>query len=177
MEKNWKERICVGACVYVYVTKSFYCTWNQHYCKSTILQLKKKNLRSKWDLFYCSAAQSCLTLCDPMDHSTPGFPVLHCLPEFVQTHVHRVSDAIQPFHPHCCPLLPSVFTSIRVFSDKLGLKCQSIGASAWVSVFPVNIQGWFPLGLPGLILLSQGHSRAFNTTAGRQVFRALPPLW
>ena len=47
----------------------------------------------------CSVTKSCLTLCNPMDCSTPGFPVLHCLLEFVQTHVHRVSDAIQPSHP------------------------------------------------------------------------------
>ena len=50
----------------------------------------------------CSVAQSCLTLCQPMDCSTPGFPVLH-LPEFVQTHVHWVSDAIQPSHPLLSP--------------------------------------------------------------------------
>ena len=43
--------------------------------------------------------QSCLTLCDPMNHSTPGLPVHHQLPEFSQTHVHRVGDAIQPSHP------------------------------------------------------------------------------
>ena len=53
----------------------------------------------------CSVAQSCPTLCDPMDCSTPGFPVLHYLPEFAQTHVHWVSDAIQPSPP----LLPLVF--------------------------------------------------------------------
>ena len=46
-----------------------------------------------------SVAQSCLTLCDPMNRSTPGLPVHHQLPEFTQTHVHRVSDAIQPSHP------------------------------------------------------------------------------
>ena len=46
-----------------------------------------------------SIAQSCLTLCDPMNRSTPGLPVHHQLPEFTQTHVHRVSDAIQPSHP------------------------------------------------------------------------------
>ena len=46
-----------------------------------------------------SVAQSCLTLWDPMNHSTPGLPVYHQLPEFTQTHVHRVSDAIQPSHP------------------------------------------------------------------------------
>ena len=50
----------------------------------------------------CSVAQSCLTLCEPMDCSTPGFPVLH-LPEFVQTHVHWVSDVIQPSHPLSSP--------------------------------------------------------------------------
>ena len=47
----------------------------------------------------CSVAKSCPTLCDPMDSSTPGFPVLHCLLEFAKTHVHWVSDAIQPSHP------------------------------------------------------------------------------
>ena len=56
---------------------------------------------------FCSVAQSCLTLCDPMDCSTPDFPVLYRVPEFAQTHVHWVGDAIQTF----CPLLPpSPFT-------------------------------------------------------------------
>ena len=48
---------------------------------------------------FCSISQSCLTLCDPMDCSTPGLPVHHQLPEFTQTHAHWVSDAIQPSHP------------------------------------------------------------------------------
>ena len=48
---------------------------------------------------FSSVAQSCPTLCDPMNHSTPGLPVHHQLPEFTQTHVHRVGDAIQPSHP------------------------------------------------------------------------------
>ena len=48
---------------------------------------------------FSSVAQSCPTLCDPMNHSTPGPPVHHQLPEFTETHVHRVSDAIQPSHP------------------------------------------------------------------------------
>ena len=66
-----------------------------------------------------SVTQSCLTLCHPMNHSKPGLPVHHQLLEFTQTHVHRVSDAIQPFIL-CCPLLllPSIFTSIRVFSKE-----------------------------------------------------------
>ena len=51
----------------------------------------------------CSVTQPCSTLCDPMDCSMPGFPVLHYLPVFTQTHVHRVSDAIQPSHPLSSP--------------------------------------------------------------------------
>ena len=52
-------------------------------------------------------AQSCLTLCDPMKRSTPGLPVHHHLPEFTQTHVHRVSDAIHPSHPLSSPSPPA----------------------------------------------------------------------
>ena len=54
-----------------------------------------------------SVTQSCLTLCDPMNHSTPGLPVHHQLPEFTQTHVHRVSDATQPSHPLSSPSPPA----------------------------------------------------------------------
>ena len=56
---------------------------------------------------FSSVAQSCLTLCDPMNRSTPGLPVHHQLPEFTQTHVHRVSDAIQPSHPLSSPSPPA----------------------------------------------------------------------
>ena len=52
-------------------------------------------------------SQSCLTLCDPINHSTPGLPVHHQLPEFTQTHVHRVGDAIQPSHPLSSPSPPA----------------------------------------------------------------------
>ena len=122
------------------------------------------------------------TLCDPMDCSTPGFPVLHYLPEFAQTHVHRVSDVFQPFHPLLPPFPPpSIFPSIRVFSNELALRIrwQSIGASASTSVFPMNIQGWFPLGLSGLIsLLFKGLSRVFSSTTiqKHQFFDAQPSL-
>ena len=54
-----------------------------------------------------SVAQSCPTLCNPMNRSVPGLPVHHQLPEFTQTHVHRVSDAIQPFHPLLSPSPPA----------------------------------------------------------------------
>ena len=64
-------------------------------------------------------AQSCPTLCDPMNRSTSGLLVCHQLPEFTQTHVHRVGDAIQPSHPlSSLLLLPSIPPSIRVFSNE-----------------------------------------------------------
>ena len=56
---------------------------------------------------FSSIAQSCPTLCDPMNHSTPGLPVHHQLPEFTQTQVHRVGDAIQPSHPLSSPSPPA----------------------------------------------------------------------
>ena len=84
-----------------------------------------------------------------MDCSTPGFPVLHCLLEFAQTHVHWVSDAI--YFILCCLLLlfPSIFPASGPFpvSQLFASGSQSNGASA--SVLPMNIKGWFPLGLTG----------------------------
>ena len=66
--------------------------------------------------------QLCLTLCDPMDCSTPGFPVLHHLPEFVQTHVHWVNDAIQPSHPLLPPSPPAFnLSQHQVFSNERAL--------------------------------------------------------
>ena len=69
-----------------------------------------------------SVAQSCRTLCDLVNCSAPGFPALYNLPEFAQTHVHWVDDATQPSHP-LLPvfLLPSIFPSIRVFSNEQAL--------------------------------------------------------
>ena len=72
-----------------------------------------------------SVAQSCLTLCNPMNRSTPDLPVHHQLPEFTQTHVHRVSDAIQPSHPLSSPsLLPPIPPSIKVFSSESTLRMR-----------------------------------------------------
>ena len=68
----------------------------------------------------CSVTQFCLTLCDLMDCGMPGFPVLHHFPELAQTHVHWVSDAIQPIRPLSFSfLLPSIFPSMRVFSESV----------------------------------------------------------
>ena len=130
----------------------------------------------------CSVTKLCLTLCNPMDCSTPGFRVFHYLPEFAQTHVLWVSDAIQWSHP-LSPLLflPIIFPSIQVFSNELTLHIggQSIGASASALVLPINIQGWFPFGLIGLIsLLSKGLPRDFSRIIVRkyQFFGIQPSL-
>ena len=69
-----------------------------------------------------SVTQSCPTLCDPMNRSTPGLPVHHQLPQFTETHVHRVRDAIQPSHPLSSPSpLAPIPPSIRVFSNESAL--------------------------------------------------------
>ena len=78
----------------------YHCFYNYYYEKYNIY--KKANL-----YYFCSVAQSCPTLCDPMNCSTPGFTVHHQLPELAQTHVHRVSDAIQPSHPLLSPSPPA----------------------------------------------------------------------
>ena len=125
----------------------------------------------------CSVTQSCLTLCDPIDCSSPGFPVLHHLLELGQTHAQVIIESVMPSKHFilCCPLpLPSVFPSIRVISNESALSNvsgdQSIGASA--SVLPMNIQDLLPLGLAGWISLqSKGLSRVFsNTTVQKHQF-------
>ena len=84
-----------------------------------INKLKNKN---HMIISISSVAQSCLTLCNPMNCSTPGLPVHHQLPESTQTHVHCVSDAIQPSHPLSSPSPPALsLSSIRVFSNESAL--------------------------------------------------------
>ena len=124
---------------------------------------------------YSSVAQSCPTLCDPMNHSTPGIPVHHLPPELTQTHVHWVGDAIQPSHP----LSTSYPPAFNLSQHQDLFKCQffpsdvqSIGVSASASVLPMNIQDWFPLGWTGWIsLLSKGLTRVFsNMTVQKHQF-------
>ena len=62
------------------------------------LFIKQKQTHRFRKQTYCSVIQLCPTLCNPMDHSTPGFPVRHQLPELAQTHVHQIGDAVQPSH-------------------------------------------------------------------------------
>ena len=123
-----------------------------------------------------SVAQSCLTLCDPMDcRILPGLPVHHQLLEFTQTHVHWVDVSIQPTHPLLSPYPLSLnLPSIRVFSNEsaLCIRWPKIGVSASTSVLPMNIQDWFPLGWTGWIsFLSKGLSIIFsNTTVKKHQF-------
>ena len=94
-----------------------------------------------------SVAQSCPTLCDPMNCSMPGLPVHHQLPEFTETHVHRVSDDIQPSHPlssfFSCPQSLPASESFPM-SQLFAWGGQSTGVSALASVLPEKSQGWSP---------------------------------
>ena len=131
----------------------------------------------------CSVAKLCPTLCNPMYCSTPDFPVLYHLPELAQTHVHWVSDAIQPSQPIVpfSSCLQSFLASGSFLRSQLFISgSQSVGTSASASVLPVNMQGWFPLGLTGLISLqSKGPSKVFSSTTiqKHQFFGTQPSLW
>ena len=124
---------------------------------------------------FSPVAQLCLTLCKPMNYSTPGFPVHHQLLELTQTHVHWASDAIQPSHP-LIPFFscPQSFPASRSFpvSQLFASGGQSTGVSASASVLPMNIQDWFSLGWTGWISSqSKGLWRVFfNITVQRHQF-------
>ena len=112
---------------------------------------------------FSSVAQLCPTLCNPMNHSTPGLPVHHQLPEFTQTRVHRVSDAIQPSHPlsyckmslygrhYCCHHFADEFTEAQR-SQQLSQVSSTKGASfkPWILTLKHIFSGW--------------HSTAFHFT-------------
>ena len=114
-----------------------------------------------------TVAQSCPILCNPMDCSTPGFPVHHQLLEFTQTHVHWVGDAIQPSHPLSSPSPPALnisqhqslfkwVSSLHQVAKVLEFQLQK--------VLPMNTQDWSPLGWTGWISLqSKGLSRVSST--------------
>ena len=152
---------------------------------ATLFMWAKQNssLIDKWIMkiyiFYISqfssVTQSCLTLCDPMDCSTPGLPVHHQLPEFTQTHVHWVGDTIQPSHP----VIPfsswlQSFPASGSFqiSQFFASGGQSIGVSTPALALPMNIQDWFPSEWTGWISLQfKGLSRVFsNTTVQKHQF-------
>ena len=127
---------------------------------------------------FSSVTQSCPALCDPMNCSTPGLPVHHQFPEFTQTHVHRVGDAIQPSHPLSSPSPPapnpSQHQSLFQWVNS-AWRGQSTGVSASASFPPKKSQSWSPSEWTYWISLqSKGLSRVFsNTTVQKhQFFRA-----
>ena len=94
-------------------------------------------LKEKYHFQFSSVARSCPILCDPKDCSMPGLPVHHQLLEFIQTHVHWVSDAIQPSHPLLSLLHPpSIFPIIRVFSNETVLHIR--WAKYWGFSFSIS---------------------------------------
>ena len=124
-----------------------------------------------------------LTLCNPMDCNTPGFPVHYQLPELTQTHIHRISDAIQSSHALSSPSPPafnlSQHQSLFQWVSSLH-QVAKVLVSASASVLPMNIQDWLPLRLTVLIsLLSKGLSGVFSNTTFQkhQVFGAQPSSW
>ena len=151
----------------------------------TIICLGKKNSRhqQKGNVQFSSVAQSCPT---PRPHGLQHarLPVHPQLLELTQTHVHCVSDAIQPCHSLLSPSPPTFNLSqhqgLLKWVGSLHQVAKNIGVSASVSVLPVNIQDWFPLGWTGWISLqSKRLSRAFsNTTVQKQqFFTAQLSLW
>ena len=128
---------------------------------------------------FSSVAQSCPTLCDPMNHSTPGLPVHHQLPEFTQTHVHRVGDAIQPSHPLSSPSPPAPHSlpasESFPISQLFAWGGQSTGVSALASFLSKKSQGWSPSEWTGWISLqSKGPSGVFSNTTVHEFFGAQP---
>ena len=134
-------------------------------------------------LQFSSVAQLCPTLCDPMNRSTPGLPVHHQLPEFTQTHVHRVGNAIQPSHPPSSPS-PPAFN----LAQHQGL-FQSLSSSHQVAkVLELQLQHRPSNECSGLIffridcsisLQTKELSRVFSSTTAQwhQFFGTQPSLW
>jgi len=158
-------------------------SWLMHFKR-----LHRDGMLHLWSVQFSLVTQSCPTLCNPMDCSSPGFPVHHQLPELTQTHVHWVSDAIQPSHPLSSPsppafilLLPSTFPSIRVFSNESVLLMR--WPKYWSFSFGISpsneYSGLISFKTVLISLQSKGLSRVFsNTTVEKhQFFGAQPSLW
>ena len=164
LSDTWMGRKSKSEGIYVYIELIHFAVQQKltHHCKATVQ--------------FSSVTWCCLTLCEPMDCSTPGLPVHHQLLELTQTHVHWVCDAIQPSHPLSSPSPPTFNFSQHhsLFKESvLRIKWPNIGVSASSSVLPTNIHlGCFPLGWTRWIsLLSKGLSRVFsNTTVQKHQF-------
>ena len=125
---------------------------------------------------FISVTQSCPTLCNPMNCSTPGLPVHHQLLEFTQTHDHWVDDAIQQSHPLSSPSPPSLNLSqhqgLFKWVNSLHEVAKVLEFQASTSVLPMNTEDWSPLGWTDWISLeAKGLSRVFsNTTVQKHQF-------
>ena len=118
---------------------------------------------------FSSVSQSCLTLCDPMSSSTPGLPVYHQVPEFTQTHVHWVSDAIQPSHPLSSPFPPafnlSQYQGLFKWASSSHQVAKVLEFQLQQQFFQWIFRTNFPLGWTGWISWqSKGLSRVFSNT-------------
>ena len=144
----------------VHVVKAMIFPIIMYLCENWTVRETDCSWTDAFELF-SSVTQSCPAVCDPMDCSTPGFPVHHQLLELTWTQVHQVGDAIQPSHPQLSASLQAfnLFTASGSFpvNQFFASGGQSIAVSASASVLPVNIQDWFPLGWTGWVSLqSQG---------------------
>ena len=94
-------------CYHLTITETVFKKPPREYCTLQFFPVILNQLRKLVNCFssvqFSSVSQACLTLCGPMNHSMPGLPVHHKLPESTQTHAHQVGDAIQPSHPLSCP--------------------------------------------------------------------------
>ena len=151
-----------------------------------ILAVVSKTTLNMFKDFCCSITKPCPAICNPMDCSMPGFPVLQYLPEFAQTHVRWVGDghptissSVTPFssYPQSFPASGSLSVSQLFASGGQSIGLQIIGASA--SVLLMNIQDWFLLGLTSLISSqSKELSRVFSRTIiEKHQFFVYPSLW
>ena len=133
---------------------------------SEICLYKRKNSTHSRSLSQSisSVTQLCLTPFNPMDCSTPGFPVHHHLPELAQTHVHRVGDAIQPSHPLSSPSPPAFNLSQHQGLFQWGSSSHEVAKVLELQLQHQSLQ-WFPLGWTGWISLqSKGLSRVLSNT-------------
>ena len=129
---------------------------------------------------FISVAQSCPTLCNPMNRSTPGLPVHHHLPEFTQTHVHRVRDAIQPAHPLSSPSLPAPSPpSTRVFSNEstLRMRWPKYWSFSYSIIPSKEIPGLISFRIDWVDLLSspRDSQESSNTTVQKHQFFGTQP--
>ena len=152
----YKEYCCVHS-VIPYITLNIYLVTSviSLFSVSVVLSYNHPVL-----VQFSSVAQSCLTLCDPMNNSTPGLPVHHQLPDFTQTHVHRVGDAIQPSHPRSSPSSPAPNPSKH---QRLFQWVNSSHEMYWnfsskalvITIFPIPVKSLRYCTIPPISILPQ----------------------